>query len=132
MELATMISGWSMLRDIKSFWNDLDDNSQAKFEKVLAAAVTKFIPEDDEVIAPVRAHLLTQEIPLVERVTMAALHPGTKSFFQGKAKTFSGGPVVKRALSQVPSDIMVVCNNCGMAKAVHLHDEDNVADATLT
>jgi hypothetical protein len=132
MELATMVSGWSMLRDIKSFWNSLDDTSQEKFEKVLSAAVTKFVPEDDEVIAPVRQHLLSNEIPLVERITMAALHPGTKAFFKGKAQTFSNGPQNKIALSQVPSDIMVVCNNCGMAKAVHLHDEENFTDAELT
>jgi hypothetical protein len=130
MDLLKMAAGFGLLKDLNAIWKSLDDSAQEKLDKVVCAAVEKFIHSDNTDIAPVRAHLLTKSIPFVERVSMAALHPGTKSFLL----TRKNGPAVNDGLSvgDVPADILVTCLNCGMSKSVHLHDDyEQIEDLTV-
>jgi hypothetical protein len=120
-----------MLRDLKGIWDGLDKPAQEKLEAVTAKAVERYLPADNPDIAPVRAHLLGKDGTFVERISLAALHPGTKAYLKGRAKAAIGGGLEHRSQVNVPNDIMVVCNNCGMSKAVHLHDDAITTDDIL-
>jgi hypothetical protein len=128
-----MVASYSIFRDLKNIWNDLDAPAQLKLEKVVCKAAERYLPEDDADIGPVRSHLLGTDGTFMERLSLAALHPGTKKYFVTRTKNALNGPDPSnvRKLIDVPNDIMVRCNNCGMAKAVHLHDEEVVSDLII-
>jgi hypothetical protein len=127
MEIQTMLAGYSVLRDLKGVWDSLDDTNQKRLEAVVAKAVEKFVPADDPEVCKVREHLLSDNGTFVERISLAALHPGTKKFFsQRLANGKKNQSTVHMSASALPNDIMVQCLNCGMSKAVHLHDDDVV------
>jgi hypothetical protein len=131
MDLLQMAAGFGLLKDLNSIWSSLDQTAQQKLDNVVVKAVEKFVPADNETIAPVRQHLLTTSVPFVERVSMAALHPATKAYFaeRKEATNLVNGGARKVTSDEVPSDILVKCLNCGMSKSVHLHDDYDIAES---